>query len=93
MLVSRCKKAGQRQSIRTANRSFEDVARLKYMGTTILKGSDDGVMHIEESCFWTISTGLVIETSSKGPHRVGATPSPHFYLKTEAESASETLFI
>jgi hypothetical protein len=22
----------------------------------ILKGSDDGVMHFEESCFWTLST-------------------------------------
>jgi hypothetical protein len=30
---------------------------------------------------------------SKGPHRVGATPSPLFYLKTEAEPVSETLFL
>jgi hypothetical protein len=30
---------------------------------------------------------------SKGPHRVGATPFPFFYLKTEAESASEMLFL
>jgi hypothetical protein len=29
---------------------------------------------------------------SKVPHRVGATPFPFFYLKTEAEPASETLF-
>jgi hypothetical protein len=29
---------------------------------------------------------------SKGPHRVGATPPP-FYLKTEAEPVSETLFL
>jgi hypothetical protein len=29
MLASRCQKAGQRQSIKIANRSFEDVAWLK----------------------------------------------------------------
>jgi hypothetical protein len=25
------------------------------MGKYILKGSDDGVMHFEESCFWTLT--------------------------------------
>jgi hypothetical protein len=30
MLVSRCQKAGQRQSINIGNRSFEDVAKFKY---------------------------------------------------------------
>jgi hypothetical protein len=34
MLVSCCQKAGQRQGIKTANRSTEDVARFKYFGTT-----------------------------------------------------------
>jgi len=34
MLVSRCRKAGQMQSIKIANRSSEDVAEFKYLGTT-----------------------------------------------------------
>jgi hypothetical protein len=35
MLVSRCQKAGQRQSIKLANVSFKDVAKFKYLGTTL----------------------------------------------------------
>jgi coproporphyrinogen III oxidase-like Fe-S oxidoreductase len=35
MLVSRCQKAGQRQSIQVGNRSFESVAKLKYLGTAL----------------------------------------------------------
>jgi hypothetical protein len=35
MLVSWSQKAGQRQSIKIANRSFEDVAKFKYLGTTL----------------------------------------------------------
>jgi coproporphyrinogen III oxidase-like Fe-S oxidoreductase len=34
-LVSRCQKAGQRQSIKIANRSFEIVANFKYLGITL----------------------------------------------------------
>jgi hypothetical protein len=35
MLVSRCQKAGQRQSIKIGNKSFESVAKFKYVGTTL----------------------------------------------------------
>jgi hypothetical protein len=34
MLMSCCKKAGQKHSIKIANRSFEGVAMFKYLGTT-----------------------------------------------------------
>jgi hypothetical protein len=35
MLMSCCKKAGQKHSIKIANRSFEDVVKFKYLGTTL----------------------------------------------------------
>jgi hypothetical protein len=35
MLVSRYQKAGQRQSIKTVNRSFESVAKFRYLGKTL----------------------------------------------------------
>jgi hypothetical protein len=44
MLVSRCQKAGQRQSIKIRKRSFEDVAKFKYLGTTL---TDQNCVHEE----------------------------------------------
>jgi hypothetical protein len=44
MLVSRCQKAGQRQSIKIGNRSFEIVVKFKYLGTTL---SDQNCIHEE----------------------------------------------
>jgi hypothetical protein len=35
MLMSHCKKAGQKHSIKIANRSFEGVAKFKYLVTTL----------------------------------------------------------
>jgi hypothetical protein len=44
MLVSRCQKAGQRQSIKIGDRSFESVAKFKYLGTTL---TDQNCIHEE----------------------------------------------
>jgi hypothetical protein len=35
MLMSRRQKVGQKYSIKIANRSFEDVTKFKYLGTTL----------------------------------------------------------
>jgi hypothetical protein len=44
MLVSRSQKAGQRQSIKIVNWSFEDVAKFRYLGTTL---TDENCIHEE----------------------------------------------
>jgi hypothetical protein len=44
MLMSRSQKIGQKHSIKTANRSFEEVAKFKYLGTTLI---DQNCMHEE----------------------------------------------
>jgi hypothetical protein len=57
MLVSRCQKAGQRQSIKIGNRSFESVAKFKYLGTPL---TDQNCIHEEiksrlnsgNACMW-----------------------------------------
>jgi hypothetical protein len=43
-LMSRIQKVGQKRSIKIANRSFEDVAKFKYLGTAL---TDQNCMHEE----------------------------------------------
>jgi hypothetical protein len=44
MLMSRSQKIGQKHSIKIANRSFEDMAKFRYLGTTL---TDHNCMHEE----------------------------------------------
>jgi hypothetical protein len=44
MLKSRCQKADQRQSVKLGNRSFESVAKFRYLGTTL---TDQNCIHEE----------------------------------------------
>jgi hypothetical protein len=44
MLMSRSQKIGQKHSIKIAKRSFENVAKFKYLGTTL---TDQNCMHEE----------------------------------------------
>jgi hypothetical protein len=55
-----CQKAGERHSIKTVNRSYEDVAKFKHLGTTI---TDQNCMHEEiksrvnagNACYYSVS--------------------------------------
>jgi hypothetical protein len=44
MLMSRSQKVGQKCSIKIANRSFQDVEKFRYLGTTL---TDQNHMHEE----------------------------------------------
>jgi flagellin-specific chaperone FliS len=40
MIMSRHPNSGQNQNIRTANELFENVAKFKYLGTTLINQND-----------------------------------------------------
>jgi hypothetical protein len=44
MLMSHCKKEGQKHSIQTENKNFEDSTKFKYLGTTL---TEQNFMHKE----------------------------------------------
>jgi ubiquitin C-terminal hydrolase len=52
MLMSRSQKIGQKHSIKIANRFFADVAKFKYLGTTL---TDQNFMH--EELKWRLNSG------------------------------------
>jgi hypothetical protein len=45
--MSHCQKIGQKHSMKIANISFEDVAKFKYLGTTLM---DQNCMHEGTEC-------------------------------------------
>jgi hypothetical protein len=51
MLMSHNQKIGQKHNIKIANRSFEDVAKFKYLGTTL---PDQNYMHEESTSRLTL---------------------------------------
>jgi hypothetical protein len=61
MLMSCSQKIGQKHSIKIANRSFEDVAKFKYLGTTL---TDQNYMHEESrlnsgnACYYSVQSLL-----------------------------------
>jgi hypothetical protein len=65
VLVSRCQKAGQRQSIKIGNRFFESVVKLKYLGTTL---TDQNCIHEEiksrlnsgNACYHSVQSFVIL---------------------------------
>jgi sorting nexin-29 len=59
MLMSRSQKTGQKHSIKIANRSFEDVTKFSYLGTTL---TDQNHMHEEikfgNACYHSVHSLL-----------------------------------
>jgi sorting nexin-29 len=63
MLVPRCQKAGQRQGIKIGNRSFESMAKFKYLETTF---TDQNCIHKEiksrlnsgNACYYSVQSLL-----------------------------------
>jgi hypothetical protein len=64
MLMSRSQKIGQKHSIKVANRSFEDVAKFEYLGTTL---TDQNCVHVEiksrlnseNACYYSVQSLFV----------------------------------
>jgi hypothetical protein len=70
MLVSRYQKAGQKHSKKIANRSFEDVTKFKYLGTTLTdqKCVDKEItsrLNSENACYHSVHSLLSSRLLSK----------------------------
>jgi hypothetical protein len=63
MIMSRHSNSGQNQNIRTANESFEKVAKFKYLGTTLTNQNDihDEIksrLNSENACYYSVQNLL-----------------------------------
>jgi hypothetical protein len=63
MLVSRCQKAGQRQSTKIGNRSLESMAKFKYLGTTLtdkncIQEEIKSRLNLENACYHAVQSLL-----------------------------------
>jgi hypothetical protein len=63
MIMSRHPNSGQNQNIRVANESFENVAKFKYLGTTLTNQNDfrDEIksrLNSENACYHSVQNIL-----------------------------------
>jgi sorting nexin-29 len=70
MIMSRHPNSGQNQNIRTANESFEKVAKFKYLGTALTNQNDirDGIksrLNSGNACFYSVKNLLSSRLISK----------------------------
>jgi hypothetical protein len=70
MFMWRCQKAGQGQSIKMANGSFEDVAKFKYLGTTLtdqncIQEEIKGSLHSGNACYHSVQSLLLSRLLSR----------------------------
>jgi hypothetical protein len=70
MIMSRHPKSGQNQNIRTANESFENVAKFKYLGTTLTNQNDinDEIqrrLNLGNVCYYSVQNLLSSPLISK----------------------------
>jgi archaellum component FlaC len=70
MIMSRCPNSGQNQNIRTANDLFENVAKFKYLGTTVKNQNDihDEIksrLNSGNACYYSVQNLLSSRLISK----------------------------
>jgi hypothetical protein len=63
MIMSRHPKSGQNQNIRIANESFENVATLKFLGTTLTDKNDihdeiKRTLNLGNACYYSVQNLL-----------------------------------
>jgi sorting nexin-29 len=70
MIMSRYPNSGQNQNIRTANESFEKVAKFKYLGTTLTNQNDihdeiESRLNSGNACYYSVQNLLSSRLISK----------------------------